>query len=463
MNEIKKVIDNGYCIGCGACAVVSNNIQISRNEYGLKTANYNSNALLENDISQICPFATSLNESTLGEKLFSNIDSIKFEPKLGYYLALYAGKINDDNQRIATSSGGLISWLLSYLLKNNLIDGVFHVKSVENKPELFEYTLSTNLQEIASRGKSRYYHVSFEDIKELLNDPNLQGRYVFIGVPCYIKALRLLCEKIPKLKIDILYFFALFCGHMKTSAFAELLSWQLGIKPSDLNAIDFRVKNTTGLSSKYSILSESKQRIKVQAKNHRLYGSDWGLGFFKPKACDWCDDVSGELADITFGDAWLPEYVTDSLGTNIIIVRNSLLNKILMLGRQQEDISLDVLPESKIIQSQAGNYRHRHEGLSVRILNANKNGSWIPSKRIKASDFNIPETRIKLYLTREKIAIKSHEHFLIAKEKSSLVHFAIKMLPLELKYHFYNKRLIKGLIKSCRNILTINFNKGDSQ
>lgn len=463
MNTIKNVIDNDYCIGCGACAVVNQNIQITRNVYGLKTAKYTPNTILDENVSEVCPFATTANETTLGKALFSNKENMKHDPKLGYYLDLYAGKMNDDIQRIQTSSGGLISWLLCYLLEKNLIDGVIHVKSTSDNPDLFEYTLSTDLQEILSRGKSRYYHVSFADIKDLLNNPNLKGRYVFIGVPCYIKALRLLCENKPELKKHILYFFALFCGHMKTSAFAELLSWQQGITPPELNTIDFRVKNLTGPSSRYSVLSSNKQGDEIQEKNYRLYGSDWGLGFFKPKACDWCDDVSGELADITFGDAWLPEYVTDSLGTNIVIVRDPFLNAVLIQAQKDKDISLEQLPESKIIESQAGNYRHRHEGLSVRIAKAKKNGNWVPTKRIKESDFNIPITRKKLYLAREEMAIKSHEYFLEAKEKSSLRYFAFKMLPLELKYHFYNKRLIKGFIKSCLNILTINFKKGEHQ
>lgn len=463
MSLIKKVIDNDYCIGCGACAVINKNIHITRNKYGLKTATYTKNTLLDEQTSQVCPFATTTNESILGKELFSPEDNIKHTTKLGYYLDLYAGKISDDDQRTQTSSGGLISWLLCYLLENNIIDGVIHVKSTENESDLFTYTLSTTLQEILSRGKSRYYHVSFADVKDLLNDPNLKGRYVFVGVPCYVKALRLVCKNNPKLKEHILYFFALFCGHMKTSALAELFSWQQGITPPELGSIDFRVKNLTGLSSRYSVLSEDKTGMKVQEKSYRLYGSDWGLGFFKPKACDWCDDVSGELADITFGDAWLPEYVTDPLGTNIVIVRNSFLNGVLLQAQSKKNIFLEALSENKVIQSQAGNYRHRHEGLSVRIAEANKKGTWTPIKRIQETDFNIPNSRKKLYLVREKIAIKSHQYFLEAKEKSSLLYFALKMFPLELIYHFYNKRLIKGFIKSCLNILTIKFKKGDHQ
>lgn len=460
MSKLKKIIDNNYCIGCGACAIHNPNISIKRNKYGLNTAHYALDSELTEKDDFVCPFTSPLNENILGNQFFSSIKDIQHDSKIGYYNGLYAGKINNDKIRINTSSGGLISWLLTYLLDNNLIDGVIHVKATENEPDLFSYDISHTSEEILSRGKSRYYNISFNNIQSFLTSEKFQGRYVFIGVPCYVKALRLLCEEIPTLKQQILYFFALFCGHMKTSAFAELLSWQQGIAPHELQSIDFRVKNKDGQSSRYSVMAENSRHMKSIEKNYRLYGSDWGLGFFKPKACDWCDDISGELADITFGDAWLPEYTDDPLGTNIVIVRNQLLNDILTNENKNNSIALDNLSKERIIESQAGNYRHRHEGLSVRISNARKNQTWYPQKRISEKDYKVSASREKLYLIREQLALKSHENFLSAKKHSSLFLFALKMLPLELQYAYYNKRLIKGSIKAFLNLITINFKKG---
>ncbi|MGC9322644.1 MAG: Coenzyme F420 hydrogenase/dehydrogenase, beta subunit C-terminal domain, partial [Kosmotogaceae bacterium] len=60
-----------------------------------------------------------------------------------------------------------------------------------------------------------------------------------------------------------------------------------------------------------------------------FYGYNWGYGFFKYKACDYCDDVVSETADVSVGDAWLPEYVNDSGGTNVVIVRNPVIKKII--------------------------------------------------------------------------------------------------------------------------------------
>ena len=54
----------------------------------------------------------------------------------------------------------------------------------------------------------------------------------------------------------------------------------------------------------------------------------WIHCFFKLKACDFCDDVAGETADVAVGDAWLTPYDQDPLGNNILLVRNAEINAI---------------------------------------------------------------------------------------------------------------------------------------
>src|SRR5690606_38702641 len=41
---------------------------------------------------------------------------------------------------------------------------------------------------------------------------------------------------------------------------------------------------------------------------------DWGAGFLQNPACDFCDDVVAETADIAFGDAWVEPYASDGPG-----------------------------------------------------------------------------------------------------------------------------------------------------
>ncbi len=61
--------------------------------------------------------------------------------------------------------------------------------------------------------------------------------------------------------------------------------------------------------------------------------------YFRNPRCNLCIDTTNELADISCGDAWLPEYDKDKVGTSIIVTRerdaDQLLNKIVESGQMQ--------------------------------------------------------------------------------------------------------------------------------
>ena len=58
-----------------------------------------------------------------------------------------------------------------------------------------------------------------------------------------------------------------------------------------------------------------------------------GSDYFTPDGCNVCSDHLAELADISFGDAWLPEFEVDKLGTSIAISRTKLGEEFLAKAR----------------------------------------------------------------------------------------------------------------------------------
>ncbi|MEA3406392.1 MAG: Coenzyme F420 hydrogenase/dehydrogenase, beta subunit C-terminal domain, partial [Pseudomonadota bacterium] len=158
-------------------------------------------------------------------------------------------------------------------------------------------------------------------------------------------------------------------------------------------------------------------------------------------------------ADVTLGDAWLPEYHNDSGGRNILVVRHSEILEILKQGQESHEITLNEEKVEKVYQSQAANYRHRHEGLDIRQREAQLAQAWHPVKRIKAYDYDVPDIKQKIYLLREKIAEKSHTAFEASKAKNNFNHFLYQMLPLQIKYYFLNKRLTKQTLVYSYQVL----------
>ncbi|MCG9757464.1 Coenzyme F420 hydrogenase/dehydrogenase, beta subunit C-terminal domain [Shewanella insulae] len=445
MNEMEKLVDNGFCIGCGACGVINDKLIVSTNESGMyQLSNPKEATSLD---YKVCPFLSEVNENVISSKLFSSIPEIKFDENIGYYSGLYAGHVKNDDMRLKSSSGGLTTWLLEELFNRGDIDAVVHVGSKSSSENLFGFRVSRSLSEIKKNAKSRYYPVEFKEaIQEIKNDLNL-SRIVFVGIPCHLKAIRLLCNQDRLLSSKVSYLIGIFCGHMKSRAFAELVGWQQGIRPHELNQIDFRYKGQTGRAGRY-FLSVKSASVESKTINSKLFGTDWGLGLFKPKACDWCDDVGGEVGDIVFGDAWIEHYDEDEKGNNIVIARNLYLESILKEGFSSGEISLDEVTVDDVIKSQSATFRHRREGLAVRIQNKNDNNEWHPQKRVDVSlAKNVSKKRRSVYLLREKISKKSHDYFITAKSKDNLYIFFLMMLPSYLKYCHVNNSLLKGTAK----------------
>jgi len=441
-SNINKVVSGGYCIGCGGCAIQDYSADIQYDAAGLPQASL----MRDSKDSNVCPFGTNVSEDEIAKPLYES--SGFYDERIGFYINNYVGYVAESQYRENASSGGMVSWVLAELFKKGEIDGVIHV--AEGGDSVFEYQVSESLEEIQRRSKSRYYPVHYNEVlKKVLGNGK---RYAFVGVPCFVKSIRLLSGNNRNVAKSIKYCIAIFCGHLKTKAFAEMIALQQGISSEDIASVDFRVKNPKQPANRYSsqvFFTDAAGEVESlpPVPNQKLYGLDWGLGYFKPKACDWCDDIAGETADLTCGDAWLPETVNDPGGTNIIITRSRIIDGIIKEGAGRGSLLVKQVPVDKIYESQAGNYRHRREGLSVRIADAQKQGTWFPAKRVKVSDYEVENGRRKIYRLRERISRRSHSAFIEAKNKNSFVLFMMRMLPLELYYHYLNGRLFKGSAK----------------
>lgn len=428
---IKQVIDEGYCIGCGVCPFVDSSIRIERDEKG------KNQAVLSNESSSlataICPFASSeRNEDFLGNLYYGKQSNVSHSEELGYYLSTHIGYVNSNEFRKKGSSGGVGNWILAKLLEENMIDGVIHVKNSRNKKSMYSYQISESVEELLEGSKSKYYPVELSEVLEEVR--KTEKKYALVGIPCFIKSIRLLQQDFPELKEKIIFIVGLVCGHMKSDFFAKSQAWESGIDFKSLEYIDFRVKLPDKNASSYGIeaigtINGEKKKVIVPKSN--LSTTNWGYGFFKYQACDYCDDVLAELADITVGDAWISKYVQDTEGTNIIVIRNKKILDIFM--KYSKELKLFESNANEIAESQAGGFRHRREGLKYRLWLKNQIEAIVPTKRIAPSD-NIPEKRKKIYKARIELVDESFNAFQYAMQNDDFSYFNEYMNPFLKKY-----------------------------
>ena len=421
---IDKVIDGNYCVGCGLCRhAAPDEFESVLDGIGRVQA-IRIGSAPDSSVDQICPFSDhGPHEDELAAMLFSN--SSNHSREIGAYEALYAGHVREGQFRKNGSSGGMGTWIVTELLRLQLVDVVVSVGPKEDT-YAFQFANSVTVDELGLRSKSRYYPVTFGNE---LTDAFRFKRVAIVGLPCFIKGIRRLAEAKPDIKPRLAFTVALVCGHLKTRSFGQLLAWQLGVHPSALSSIDYRLKLPERAASRYGVTVWSREGRKIDAPMERLIGQNWGHGLFKVAACDYCDDVFGETADISIGDAWLPQYESDSAGTNIVVVRNAKLVQLVEVARGAGRLHLEPVTVAAVADSQAGGLRHRRDGLRYRLALKKHAGLWVPRKRVTPSVDHLQKKTQEIQDARMHVRDLSHTLFAAALQKNDLRVFVDGIRP----------------------------------
>jgi len=153
-------------------------------------------------------------------------------------------------------------------------------------------------------------------------------------------------------------------------------------------------------------------------------------------ADDYSDDVIGETADVSIGDAWIPRYVKDGAGNNIVLTRHPVIHALVEEGIRSKELAFDILEPEEVYLSQKAGYRHRREGLACRVNRKKREKKWHPPTRVPLDVSSISPARIKVYETREDIGVGSHQAFIeaVAAGKFSFPKLFFKLHNGSLRY-----------------------------
>ncbi len=276
---------------------------------------------------------------------------------LGNYVDCYVGYSTDCTVRFNASSGGVISQLLISALEAGLIDGTLITRMDKNKPLKPEPFIARTRQEILDAAKSKYCPVPLNiAFKQVLS---ADGQYAYVGLPCHIHGLRKAQQLNEKLRKRIILTIGIFCSHNDSFGSTRYMLNRLKVPPFDVAAINYRGQGWPGV---FSVIRKSGVTISCSYP-------DWirvhEYCFFTPDRCLLCCDHTAELADLSVGDSWLPEFYKDRSGTSIFISRNNIGEKFLQLAQEKGQIKYSSINSKSVVKSQ-GNVRFKKNGFSVR-------------------------------------------------------------------------------------------------
>jgi coenzyme F420-reducing hydrogenase beta subunit len=364
-------------------------------------------------LARTCPFSPSAaNEDEIAAEVFP--DAPRTHWAVGRFRSSYVGHVAEEGYRMQGSSGGMVSWVLAELLRRGLVDAVVHVSPADPESEnrFFQYHISKSVDEICAGAKSRYYPVEMsEALRTIRRTP---GRVAIVGVPCFIKAVQLLRREDAVLRERVAFTLGIFCGHMKSARMVESFAWQMGAPVDQIRAVEFRLKDPSRPASTYTAQLTLNGGSVTRRDWWNLIDGDWGSGFFQYSACNFCDDVVAETADISFGDAWVEPYSSDGRGTNVVVVRSAVMEELIEDGIRDGRLELKPVDGDFVQETQAAGFRQRREGLAYR-LTWPRIGKIRPVKRVTPEDATLTLKRKLVYRSRAHISAWSHRLFWLAR------------------------------------------------
>ena len=261
---------------------------------------------------------------------------------IGASLACYSGYSLDADIRYHSSSGGLITSVLKFMFEEGLIDGALVVRMKKKDPLKAESFLARSLEEVVSAQGSKYCPVDMSNgLKDIINSKP-DARFAIVGLPCQVRAFK----KLKKIQRKIVLYLGLFCYRTPNNYATRVFLKKTKINPEDVLRIAYRGEGWPGYMK---IVKKNGEKILIlSSKAGAFLLSD----FFIPKRCFLCGDHTAELADVSFGDAWLSQFKNDKKGRSIIITRTLRGQKIIEEVKNKKVANLSLLSRKEIILSQ---------------------------------------------------------------------------------------------------------------
>lgn len=308
--SLGQIVDSGCCIGCGVCAAVAPGLRMRLDERGLyEPVAADGRPVREVDddlpalVLEVCPFSgVGPDEDDLAEERFGDVDD--HTDVLGRHRRVVAGRALGGHE-LAGSSGGMAGWLVEELLTTGRVDAVVHVTSTHDPASgtWSRSTVSTTVAELAAGRGSRYHVHTLDEVLDRVR--TTPGRYAVVGVPCFVKAVHRLRRVDPVVAERVAVTVALFCGGLRSTAYARYLAWSVGVPPERMLDIDYRHAEPGSPAHEYLVAVTDTDGERHVARTADLPMGTFGAGLFEPEACGVCDDLVGETADVSFGDAWM--------------------------------------------------------------------------------------------------------------------------------------------------------------
>lgn len=380
VDNVTEIVRDGLCTGCGVCAgVCPTDAIIMRISKGLFLPEIEQEKCNGCRICVRCCPGYSVDFEELNFRIFRKQPE---DARLGNFLGCYVGHANDADVRSQASSGGVAPRLLSFALEKGMIDGALVVGMCKDQPLVPKPFIARTREEVVSASKSKYCPVSIDEALRYILEND--GRFAVVGLPCHIHGIRK-AERIFKiLEKRIVLRIGLLCSRTANFMGTEFVLKKMGISKEQVIELRYRGKGWPGAML---IRLTDGSNSSMPCIGWNAYWPIFSSFFFTPMRCIMCPDHTNELADISLGDAWLPELKHKRFGESLILTRTKDAENLLARASSAGAISIRMVEFGKVKQSQAEPLKFKKDDMRTRLAILKSIGHKVPDFGLTSNSY----------------------------------------------------------------------------
>lgn len=363
MNNINYTVINKLCTGCGICEDIcpKQAIQISAVN-GEHRPILNKMLCLGDKCGRclrVCP-GVGIDLVSMARQRFDD-GGVTEDKYIGRYVGLHTGYALDEDIRLHSASGGMVSQFLIYLLEKKIIDGAVVTGFGDDHITPVSYIARTK-DEVLRAKSSKYCPVALNKVGNEISAS--EGKYVIVGLPCHIQGFRKRAKIDRKFRERVIGMFSIYCSSGRTFYGRDYIFKHYGVNKNKIKYFAFRDNGCLGyltvkervklaVGGKFRVVSTNSSDYAELKIPYSYYYGPILRSFFKPHRCLTCIDHYGELADVCFGDIHIPPYDQDKIGISSWITRSKYWETMFANAANDGYIRMDDLDAKTLNDSQA--------------------------------------------------------------------------------------------------------------
>ncbi len=284
----------------------------------------------------------------------------------------------NDDLRLKSASGGLVTELLSYLLDEGFITRALVTIADPHNPARPISILAKTSRELADSASSRYCLFPWGlPLNELLKNSE---PFAVVGTSCQLSSFEYAARQIPRLRKNNFIKIGICCeSNIEPRATDHLLK-NRQLKIDTIKRLDYRSGPWPGVMAAFK---EDEREIILSNRN-RLEGA---INYLKlcygRDRCRFCSDVLCESSDIVVGDPWGRGddgrlTYRNCKGLSAALVRSTKVTQLLHRMYEKGRISLE--EDESCLDVQKTQAIRGRERVKLEIGTANKIGAPFPGK-----------------------------------------------------------------------------------